>query len=107
MADLDDATIDMMLEAARAAKAAGAGDWHVVGDPWGDGSWVISGHSDPHRGRFVADCQPLDEDIDGDQGVLVRAEHIAAASPDRIIALVEEVRRLRAERQAREETKKS
>lgn len=35
--------------------------WYVVGPPWGDGTWINAGSEDPHGGRFVIDCRPLDD----------------------------------------------
>ena len=31
--------------------------WYVVGQPWGNGTYIIAGHPDPYLGIFVADCE--------------------------------------------------
>lgn len=35
--------------------------WYVVGPPWGDGTYIIAGHNDPHLGIFVADCEYMND----------------------------------------------
>ena len=50
--------------------------WHTVGQPWGDGGWGIAGNHDPHAGRFVFDCQGVDDDeIDSELSAII-ASHI-------------------------------
>ena len=97
MPDLDDATLDAMLDVARAATP---GPWEAVSEGTDPDSadWYVDAPAPDMRLQVAALSNGGDEET---------ARHIAAASPDRVIALVEEVRRLRAERQAREETKKS
>ena len=31
--------------------------WYVVGQPWGDGTYIVAGSDDPHLALFVADCE--------------------------------------------------
>ena len=52
---------------------------HVVGEPWGDGTWVVLGNGDPHVSRFLAHCDAQDavgEDHDPDDD-RARATEIA------------------------------
>lgn len=89
-------------------KAAPAGPWYVVGLPWNDGvPFVIAGHPDPHRGRFVCDMEDMSllgdepEDWEGPEGSWQArqravAEFVAASRAD-VPQLTAEVRRLRAE----------
>jgi hypothetical protein len=64
--------------------------WYTVDAPWGDGSWIVEGDPDPHKGKFIADCESLafsageDPDYYGGAGdpaanaSLIVAEHNAA-----------------------------
>lgn len=67
--------------------------WHVVGPPWGDGTYVVSGDADPHFGRFICDTLHADDD-GGGPGAVWRAGEVAQTRAD-ARELLAEVRRLR------------
>src|SRR5690242_11241872 len=74
------------------ALAATPGDWFTVDAPWlprDTETYIISGHPDPHCGKFVCDfedCDTLDED---ERNHWNNAAFIAAANPQTILALLD------------------
>ncbi len=67
--------------------------WFVVGTPWGNGDFVVSGHPDPHLGTYVCDT----ESFDGEQEhSLEYAAYIAAACPATVNRLLQDVEALKA-----------
>lgn len=52
--------------------------WFVVDAPWGKGDFIVSGHPDPHLGKYVADTQNFDDEANHAQEY---AAFIAAANP--------------------------
>lgn len=73
-------TRPVLADLQKAHEDSSPGPWHVVGAPWGDGTYVIAGNPDPHAGKFVADCQVIDEDeISDEDRELYRREHANAA----------------------------
>lgn len=50
--------------------------WFIVDHPWGDGSYIVAGHPDPHRGTFVTDCEDCADIRDTDDDARAIAEHI-------------------------------
>lgn len=94
-------TPEQLAEIQKRADAATPGPWHRVGPPWNRYlPFVIAGDTDPHVGRFVCDLDsdPADEpDEPGNE--VADAEFIAHARED-VPALVAEVKRLTAERDA-------
>lgn len=68
--------------------------WFVAEAPWGNGDFIVSGHPDPHLGKYVADTENFD-----DEGHLAQeyAAFIAAANPvtvQLLLAVVDEARLL-------------
>ena len=50
--------------------------WFVVGQPWGDGTWINAGSEDPHGGQFVVDCRPLHDEGPSEDEAAEIAAHI-------------------------------
>lgn len=50
--------------------------WYVVGQPWGDGTWINAGSEDPHGGQFVVDCNPLHDEGPSPEEAADIAAHI-------------------------------
>jgi len=56
--------------------------WFVVGPPWGKGDFIVSGHPDPHMGKYVADTEDFDGEGENDlehAALIVEAVNAAAA----------------------------
>lgn len=60
--------------------------WFVVEAPWGNGDFIVSGHPDPHLGKYVADTENFDDEVDNAQKY---AAFIAAANPVIVQRLLE------------------
>lgn len=54
--------------------------WYTVDQPWGNSAWIVAGHSDPHIGKPVCDCQFIEEHFDDgneEYNAVAVAKHIA------------------------------
>lgn len=93
-----------LIRLAKAATVDESGEWFVAGSPWlppDVETYVLSGSPDPHAGRMVCDMPTADmagvedefDEIDWRARNDTMAAYIAAANPQAIIALCEEVER--------------
>lgn len=81
------------------AEKATPGPWSVVDTPWGNGDWIVQGTGDPHGRRPICDLQMIDPGDEWDDGQDdANATFIAAANPDAVKALLDQVERLERER---------
>ena len=88
-------TLDKLRELALAATP---GPWVRVDPPWGQSDWVVATSSpsgDPHGGTSVCDCDMLIDRADTDDRSHENAAFIAAANPATVIAMIDEIRRLK------------
>lgn len=106
---INEAQLVALKKAAVAATGGGKepGDWHTVESPWllgGAETYIVAGSPDPHVGVYVCDfadtAQAGVEDNYTDDEWHSRnwalAEFIAQADPDTVLALIDEIERLRA-----------
>jgi hypothetical protein len=82
------------------AQSATPGPWSQVDTPWGDGTWVCTGTGDPHGQMPIADCEMHchEDEYNSEPRVHDNAAFIAAANPQAVLGLLDEVERLRRER---------
>ena len=74
------------------AEEATPGPWYQVGLPWNqNGDFVCAGSEDPHIGKYVADTEDFDGEVENS---FENAGYIAAANPQAIISLLDYIETL-------------
>lgn len=88
----------IVMKLRKLAEAATQGKWYTVDSPFGVGTWLNAGSETGQPFNFVCDCEmPLySEQVHPEQveKSLENATFIAAANPQTVLSLLDEIERL-------------